>query len=71
MPQYSRTVKYKKLRDEIAMDNEAHINPRSRDLEPYAERINTIAPAILPETTPNDNDPASHTTEARFRSRVL
>ena len=58
MPQYSRTVKYKKLRDEIAMDNEAHINPRSRDLEPYAERINTIAPAILPETTPNDNDPA-------------
>lgn len=58
MPQYSRTVKYKKLRDEIAMDNEAHINPRSRDLEPYAERINTIAPAILPETTPNDNSPA-------------
>ena len=56
MPQYSRTVKYKRLRDEIAMDNEAHINPRSQDLEPYAERLNTIAPAILPQTTPTDND---------------
>ena len=60
MPQYSRTVKYKKLRDEIAMDNEAHINPRSRDLEPYAERINTIAPGWI--DTPmfhkaTDNDP--------------
>ena len=58
MPQYSRTVKYKKLRDEIAMDNEAHINPRSRDLKPYAERINTIEPAILPQTPVNEFDSA-------------
>ncbi len=58
MAQYSRTVKYKKLRDEIAMDNEAHINPRSRDLERYADRISTIEPGILPQSPTSEFDSA-------------